>query len=110
MWPKHIKYLPFQPPIAIIQRTRPVIIFTVNREKCEKLGVNISDVFTTMQAYMGSLFVNNFTLYNRTFHVVVQADTVFRTHDMADMNKYYVRNSGEREMVPLKHTYQLMNP
>ena len=51
---------------------------TVNREKCEKLGVNIADVFTTIQAYMGSMYVNDFTTYNRTFHVVVQADTMFR--------------------------------
>ena len=56
----------------------PSYNLTVDREKCQKLGVDISDVFSTMQAYMGSLFVNNFTLYNRTFHVVVQADTGFR--------------------------------
>ena len=55
----------------------PSYNLTVDREMCEKLGVNISDVFTTMQAYMGSLFVNNFTLYNRTYHVVMQADTHF---------------------------------
>ncbi len=66
---------------------------TVDRAKCEKLGVNISQVYTTMQAYMGSLFINNFTLYNRTYHVVIQADTGFRAL-IGDMNKYYVRNSG----------------
>ena len=60
----------------------PVFDLTVDREKCQKLGVNISDVFTTMQAYMGSLFVNNVTLYNRTFHVVVQADTMFPFADI----------------------------
>jgi hydrophobic/amphiphilic exporter-1 (mainly G- bacteria), HAE1 family len=77
----------------------PSYDLTVDREKCEKLGVNISDVFTTMQAYMGSLFVNNFTLYNRTFHVVIQADTVYRAL-ISDMNKYYVRNQAG-SMVPL---------
>jgi HAE1 family hydrophobic/amphiphilic exporter-1 len=77
----------------------PSFDLTVDREKCEKLGVNISDVFTTMQAYMGSLFVNNFTLYNRTFHVVIQADTNYRAL-ISDMNKYYVRNQGGG-MVPL---------
>ncbi|MBB6498338.1 efflux RND transporter permease subunit [Pedobacter cryoconitis] len=71
----------------------------VDREKCEKLGVNIADVFTTIQAYMGSLYINDFTTYNRTFHVMVQADTAFRT-SVADMNKYYVR-SQSGEMVPL---------
>ena len=72
---------------------------TIDREKCEKMGVNISDVFTTMQAYMGSMFVNNFTLYNRTYRVVVQADTTFRAL-ISDLNKYYVRNQAGA-MLPL---------
>ncbi|HTJ12047.1 MAG TPA: efflux RND transporter permease subunit [Dinghuibacter sp.] len=77
----------------------PTYNLTVDRDKCQKLGVNISDVFTTMQAYMGSLFVGNFTLYNRTFHVVVQADTAYRAL-IEDINKYYVRNTNGT-MVPL---------
>jgi len=77
----------------------PSYDLTVDREKCQKLGVNISDVFSTMQAYMGSLFVNNFTLYNRTYHVVVQADTAYRSL-ISNMDKYYVRNSVG-DMVPL---------
>ncbi len=77
----------------------PSYDLSVDREKCEKLGINISDVFSTMQAYMGSLFVNNFTLYNRTYHVVVQADTAYRAV-IADMDKYYVRNQ-QGNMVPL---------
>ncbi|HEX4371994.1 MAG TPA: efflux RND transporter permease subunit [Puia sp.] len=77
----------------------PSYNLTVDRQKCEKLGVNISDVFTTMQAYMGSLFVNNFTLYHQTYHVVIQADTTYRAL-ISDMNKYYVRNRTG-SMVPL---------
>jgi hydrophobic/amphiphilic exporter-1 (mainly G- bacteria), HAE1 family len=77
----------------------PSYNLNVDREMCEKLGVNISDVFNTMQAYMGSLFVNNFTLYNRTYHVVVQADTAFRAL-VSNINKYYVRNQAG-QMVPL---------
>ena len=72
---------------------------TVDREKCEKLGVNVADVFTTIQAFMGSLYINDFTAYNRTFHVVVQADTVFRSI-ISDMDKYYVRNQAGN-MLPL---------
>jgi HAE1 family hydrophobic/amphiphilic exporter-1 len=71
----------------------------VDRDKCEKLGVNINDVFTTIQAYMGSLYINDFTVYNRTFHVVVQADTLFRKV-ISDVNKYYVRNQAG-QMLPL---------
>ena len=81
------------------QAHTPNYNLTVDREKCEKLGVNIADVFTTIQAYMGSLYINDFTTYNRTFHVVVQADTLFRTK-IEDMDKYYVRNSAGN-MVPL---------
>ena len=77
----------------------PSFDLTVDREKCEKLGVNISSVFSTMQAYMGSLFINNFTLYNRTYHVVMQADTSYRAL-ISDMDKYYVRNQ-DSVMVPL---------
>jgi HAE1 family hydrophobic/amphiphilic exporter-1 len=77
----------------------PSYDLNVDRAKCEKLGVNISDVFSTMQAYMGSLFTNNFTLYNRTYHVVVQADTAYRAL-ISNMDKYYVRNSAG-EMLPL---------
>ena len=77
----------------------PNYSLTVDREKCEKMGVNIADVFTTIQAYMGSLYINDFTTYNRTFHVVVQADTAFR-EAITDMDKYYVRNQAGN-MVPL---------
>lgn len=77
----------------------PNISLTVDREKCEKMGVNISDVFTTIEAFTGSLYINDFTTYNRTFHVVVQADTVYRAL-MSDVEKYYVRNSANK-MVPL---------
>jgi HAE1 family hydrophobic/amphiphilic exporter-1 len=59
----------------------------------------VSDVFTTIQAFMGSLYINDFTTYNRTFHVVVQADTAYRAL-VTDMNKYYVRNQ-KNTMVPL---------
>jgi hydrophobe/amphiphile efflux-1 (HAE1) family protein len=77
----------------------PSFNLTVDREKCEKIGVNVGDVFTTIQAFMGSLYINDFTVYNRTFHVVVQADTAFRSM-ITDMDKYYVRNQ-DSTMVPL---------
>jgi HAE1 family hydrophobic/amphiphilic exporter-1 len=77
----------------------PSFNLTVDREKCKKMGVAISDVFTAIQAYMGSIYVNDFTLYNRTFHVVVQADTTYRKM-ITNMDKYYVRNQAG-EMLPL---------
>jgi len=77
----------------------PSYNLTVDREKCKRMGVAISDVFTAIQTYMGSIYVNDFTLYNRTFHVVVQADTTYRKM-ITNMDKYYVRNQAGG-MLPL---------
>ncbi|HTA84260.1 MAG TPA: efflux RND transporter permease subunit [Bacteroidia bacterium] len=71
----------------------------VDRDKCKKMGVSISDVFTAIQVYMGSYYVNDFTLYNRTFHVVVQADTTYRRM-ISNMDKYYVKDQAG-SMLPL---------
>lgn len=77
----------------------PGYTVTVDREKCQKLGVDIGDVFNSIQAFMGSTYVNDFTTYNRTFHVVVQADTAFRKL-ISDLGKFYVRNQAG-QMLPL---------
>lgn len=77
----------------------PAFNLTVDRLKCEKMGVSVATVFNTLQAYMGSMLVNNFTLYNRTYHVVVQADTAFRAL-VSNIDKYQVRNAAG-DMVPL---------
>ncbi len=77
----------------------PAYQLTIDREKAKKLGVQLSDVNATLQTYMGSAFVNDFTIYGRNFHVVAQADTNYRT-DIKDLGKYFVRNQSG-EMVPL---------
>jgi multidrug efflux pump subunit AcrB len=77
----------------------PGIRLEINRDKCKQLGVNISDVGQALQTYLGSSYVNDFTLYGRTFRVVAQADTSYRG-DMADLAQYYVRNQSGG-MVPL---------
>jgi len=71
----------------------------VDREQCKKLGVSIADVFNTMQTYLGSRYVNDFTIYGRNFHVVAQADTQYRA-DIENLGMYYVRNS-RGDMIPL---------
>ncbi len=71
----------------------------VDREQCKKLGVSLSDVYNTMQTFMGSRYVNDFTAYGRNFRVVAQADTAYRA-DINNLNKYYVRNSAGN-MLPL---------
>ncbi len=77
----------------------PSYSVTVDREKCKKLGVSLTEVFSTIQTCMGSFYVNDLSLYNRNFHVVVQADTNYRTV-ISDMDKFFVRNQTG-QMVPL---------
>jgi HAE1 family hydrophobic/amphiphilic exporter-1 len=64
----------------------------VDREKSMKLGVPLSIVFSTLGTYLGGYYINDFTLYNRTFRVMAQADTSFR-NDISALNRYYVRSS-----------------
>ena len=71
----------------------------VDRDKCKKLGLNIADVYNTMQMYMGSTYINQLTIYGRNFYVVAQADTNFR-NDISSLKKYYVSNNSGG-MVPL---------
>jgi len=71
----------------------------VDRDKAKKLGLNIADVYNTMQMYMGSTYINQLTIYGRNFYVVAQADTNFR-NDIQSIGKYYVKNV-EGAMIPL---------
>lgn len=71
----------------------------VDREKTKKLGVRVSDVFSTMSSFMGSQYVNDFTRYGRNFRVVAQADTIYRM-DIKNLEKYYVQNQ-RGESIPL---------
>ncbi len=72
---------------------------TVDRDKCEKMGVNVSDVYSTLATYLGSSYVNDFTIYGRNFRVVAQADTAYRKN-IQEIGSYYVRNQ-QGTMVPL---------
>lgn len=72
---------------------------TVDRDKCEKMGVNVSDVYSTLATFLGSSYVNDFTIYGRNFRVVAQADTAYRKN-IQEIGSYYVRNQ-QGTMVPL---------
>ncbi|TFF39190.1 efflux RND transporter permease subunit [Mucilaginibacter psychrotolerans] len=77
----------------------PAYQLTIDREKAKKLGVQISDVNSALQTYLGSAYVNDFTIYGRNFRVVTQADTNYRTN-IQNIGQYFVRNSSGA-MVPL---------
>lgn len=78
----------------------------IDRQKAKKLGVSITEVGNALRTYLGSAYINDFTLYGRTFRVVAQADSSYRG-DISDLGQYYVRNSAGG-MVPLSTltTYQ----
>ncbi|RCH55999.1 hydrophobe/amphiphile efflux-1 family RND transporter [Mucilaginibacter hurinus] len=77
----------------------PAYQLTIDREKAKKLGVQISDINNALQTYMGSAYINDFTLYGRNFRVLAQADTNYRTN-IQNIGQYFVRNRAG-EMVPL---------
>lgn len=77
----------------------PAYQLTVDREKAKKLGVAISDINSALQTYLGSTYINDFTIYGRNFRVVAQADTSYRTN-VQNIGQYFVRNSSGA-MVPL---------
>jgi HAE1 family hydrophobic/amphiphilic exporter-1 len=77
----------------------PQKFLAVDKEKVIKQGVNISDVYATLQAFMGGTFVNYFNDFGRAWQVYVQAEAPYRA-SVEDVGQYYVRNQ-KGEMVPL---------
>jgi HAE1 family hydrophobic/amphiphilic exporter-1 len=77
----------------------PLIEVEVDRLKAKDQGVSLSSIFTSLQAMLGSMYVNDFNLFGRTFRVMVQADGEYRD-DESDIGNVFVRNAGG-EMVPL---------
>lgn len=71
----------------------------IDREKAKKLGVKISDIGTALQTYMGSSYINDFTIYGRNFRVLAQADSTYRG-DIKNLAQIFVRNQAGG-MVPL---------
>jgi hydrophobic/amphiphilic exporter-1 (mainly G- bacteria), HAE1 family len=92
-----------RPEIAQISTTFlphvPQVYVDVDLERTLKQGVAISDVYETIQTFMGGAFVNYFNRFGRDWQVYVQAEGTFRT-DFDNLGKFYVRNANN-QMVPL---------
>jgi len=73
--------------------------FEVDREKVKNLGIALNDVFTALQVNFGGSQVNDFNMFNRTYKVVMQADTMFRNE--ADMTRFIYVRSSNGSMIPL---------
>jgi multidrug efflux pump subunit AcrB len=80
--------------------TNPSIFLDIDRAKAQALGLNMSDVFTALQATLGGVYVNNFNLFGRTWQVNVQGEAANRA-DIPDIWQIYVRNSTG-DMVPIR--------
>ena len=80
--------------------TRAPSIYTdIDRERAEKVGLTPTDVFSTLQVYLGSQYVNDFNYLGRTYQVIAQADGSFR-RDPQDIARLKARNTSG-EMVPI---------
>lgn len=77
----------------------PQYFLDVDRDKAKAQGVALSDIFTTLQANLGSLYINDFNKFSRTYKVMIQAEGQYRSGP-EDLSNYYVRND-QSEMVPL---------
>jgi HAE1 family hydrophobic/amphiphilic exporter-1 len=77
----------------------PLIDVEVDRVKAKDQGIPLSSVFGSLQSMLGSLYVNDFNLFGRTFRVMVQAEGEYRSKE-SDIGRIFVRNSSG-EMVPI---------
>jgi The (Largely Gram-negative Bacterial) Hydrophobe/Amphiphile Efflux-1 (HAE1) Family len=82
-----------------LQPEIPQLYFNVNRDQAKLLGVPMTDIFSTMKAYLGSVYVNDFNMFNRIYKVYIQADEAYRaTAD--DISLFYVKTASGN-MIPL---------
>jgi len=77
----------------------PQYFLEVDRNKAKAQGVALSDIFSTLQAQLGSLYINDFSQFGRTYRVTIQAESQYRA-EPSDLRYYFVRNK-DNEMVPL---------
>jgi multidrug efflux pump len=84
---------------STFRASTPQLYLDVDRLKAKSMGVPLTDVFDTLQIYLGSLYVNDLNLFGRTYHVTAQADGPFR-REPADILNFKTRNS-QGAMVPL---------
>ncbi len=85
----------------------PKVFVDLDREKAQLLKVSVSEVFQTLQAYMGSYYVNDFNLFGRVYRVVIQAAGSYRDR-VEDLDALYVR-SQTNEMVPMRTLIEVNN-
>ena len=83
----------------------PQLYADIDRDKVFALGIRLSDLFAVLQTYLGSLYVNDFNKFGKTYRVFLQADPSFRTQSH-DITGFFVRNA-KGEMIPLSTVMSL---
>ena len=84
---------------SALQADIPQLYFDVDRDKVKFSGVPLADVFSTMKAYTGSIYVNDFNMFNRIYRVYIQAEAPYREHK-ENINLFFVRGT-DNAMIPL---------
>ena len=84
---------------SALQADIPQLYFDVDRDKVKFAGVPLADVFSTMKAYTGSVYVNDFNMFNRIYRVYIQAEAPYREHK-ENINLFFVRGT-DNAMIPL---------
>ncbi len=97
------RYAALQPAIADIstsmQADIPQLYFDVDRDRAKMQGIPVSDIFSTMKAFTGSIYVNDFNMFNRIYRVYIQAEAPYRIN-RDNINLFFVRGTGG-VMVPI---------
>ena len=84
---------------SALQADIPQLYFDVDRDKVKFAGVPLADVFSTMKAYTGSVYVNDFNMFNRIYRVYIQAEAPYR-ENKENINLFFVRGT-DNAMIPL---------
>jgi multidrug efflux pump subunit AcrB len=92
-------------PFTLFSNSSPQYYLDIDRIKAETMNVPVANVFDTLQIFLGSAYVNDFTLFGRNYRVTAQADSPFRL-DPEDVGRLQTRNAAG-EMVPLGSIVQV---
>lgn len=82
-----------------MQNDIPQLFFEVDRDRAKMQGIPVSDIFSTMKAFTGSIYVNDFNMFNRIYRVYIQADAPYRSN-RDNLNLFFVRGANGT-MVPI---------
>lgn len=97
------KYAASAPAVAglstSMQADIPQLYFDVDRDRAKMQGIPVSDIFSTMKAFTGSIYVNDFNMFNRIYRVYIQAEAPYRSN-RDNLNLFFVRGAGNT-MIPI---------